>query len=492
MKNNGQFLHESGGSLTDLACSSGNSNTLKILLDHEVKVANNSLLNTIAGGFTECARLLLERHKCDVNIVLKVQGLQCTPLSIASHTGNLEIIKMLMTSKQQCDVNKAAPNTYPPLHIACLKGNEKVVELLLSYGADPLILDHKGNTALSYATKSDIVNFIFNHFDKLATTSQERLKVTTTLMSTTKGSFILKNTADMDVLQTLQNRLKDYGIVIEIPKDLGTLPTTEKDKSKKKKKETTSPPPSLSGDTNDMLEQLGKLASSRNQITLNMWENFSDQAFSKELGKFVQHIKNGLKQKQKYIGDYTDVLVELCMHKTILKRLFQQNLDSTIYELLKNSYQSAGPEQLYYLFLVLSNMAIFMDEGKKRKYHVSSELKTMLNDVFFVRKDGIPLMYSSALQPIRNTCGQGVVAYLMNVRNYSMETLLNIAIRMILFESSTQTQCLGASLVGDINSEISDSGTHEFCAKVSIEMLSFLNVNRNFTKMAACLLSPTC
>jgi ankyrin repeat protein len=76
-------------------------------------------------------------------------ALDSTLLHIASRTGHLEHVKVLLEAG--ADVNAKGDLDNTPLHDAALCGQAKAVELLLSLGANPALKNEFGQTALDVA-----------------------------------------------------------------------------------------------------------------------------------------------------------------------------------------------------------------------------------------------------------------------------------------------------------------------------------------------------
>ena len=76
-----------------------------------------------------------------------------TPIHYAAESGNPVIVEMLVTmggSPKILDTEKQSP-----LHIACEMGNLDVVKLLLTYGLSTTTKDVNGFTAYDYAKKNE-------------------------------------------------------------------------------------------------------------------------------------------------------------------------------------------------------------------------------------------------------------------------------------------------------------------------------------------------
>ena len=84
-------------------------------------------------------------------------------LHTAAYYQNYTAVEMLLKSDPTLVNFRSGSDGWTPLQEATLKSNSKVVKLLLDYGADPLIKDDKGGTAMDMATefgKGEIVKLL--------------------------------------------------------------------------------------------------------------------------------------------------------------------------------------------------------------------------------------------------------------------------------------------------------------------------------------------
>jgi len=79
---------------------------------------------------------------------------QYSSLHLAVLNSNFEIAHALLEAK--CNVNHINVDNFTPLHTACSLGNIKLIQLLLSFGADPTLKDARGKTPLDLAKRAGI------------------------------------------------------------------------------------------------------------------------------------------------------------------------------------------------------------------------------------------------------------------------------------------------------------------------------------------------
>lgn len=95
-------------------------------------------------GYTETVRLLVERD-ADIN----KPG--WTPLHYAATNSHLDIMRLLI--ERHAYIDAEAPNGNTPLMMAAVYGNASAVKLLLEAGADPLLKNKAGLTAIELAQR---------------------------------------------------------------------------------------------------------------------------------------------------------------------------------------------------------------------------------------------------------------------------------------------------------------------------------------------------
>ena len=76
-----------------------------------------------------------------------------SPLWISAANGHLRVVQLLLRTKI-VDVNAKSIYGWPPIFLAAAEGNENIVRLLPTAGADRTLEDIDGNTPLSVAKKN--------------------------------------------------------------------------------------------------------------------------------------------------------------------------------------------------------------------------------------------------------------------------------------------------------------------------------------------------
>ncbi len=75
-----------------------------------------------------------------------------TPLEAAALEGHVDVADILI--RAQADVNRPVADGFTPLITAASTGNLEMVRMLLKAGANPLVLDDEGKSALALAKKN--------------------------------------------------------------------------------------------------------------------------------------------------------------------------------------------------------------------------------------------------------------------------------------------------------------------------------------------------
>jgi len=118
----------------------------KIDVDARNRQDESPLMIAALKGMTDVARQLLDKG-ADVN----KPG--WTPLHYAATHGHLEIMNLLL--EQHAYVDAESPNGTTPLMMAAMYGTPSAVKLLLESGADPLLKNQLGLTAIDFAFRAN-------------------------------------------------------------------------------------------------------------------------------------------------------------------------------------------------------------------------------------------------------------------------------------------------------------------------------------------------
>jgi ankyrin repeat protein len=138
-----------------IAVQESSSKVTKILIDDsktDVEARNSKdespLMLAALKGQQELVARLIERG-ADIN----KPG--WTPLHYAATGGHVAIIRQLLD--QYAFIDAQSPNGTTPLMMAAMYGSEAAVKLLLDEGADPLMKNQLGMSAMDFARKVDRV-----------------------------------------------------------------------------------------------------------------------------------------------------------------------------------------------------------------------------------------------------------------------------------------------------------------------------------------------
>ena len=152
-----------GSSVLTLAASSGDVEEVEILLDGGAdpdrprdSIGGTPLLTVLGMGRFDVARVLIERGAdvlavTDGNMtsLIELAGSSPPPALLAQQ---LDLAEMLVKRGVPVDARLGVPRT-TALMMAAIRGNRELAQLLLRLGADPRLVDSKGQTALTFALK---------------------------------------------------------------------------------------------------------------------------------------------------------------------------------------------------------------------------------------------------------------------------------------------------------------------------------------------------
>jgi ankyrin repeat protein len=150
-----------GGTPIMYAALSGKPETVSVLLKHHADLntaaANGwtALMIACVKGYVDVARLLL-KHGAKPN---RADIYSWTPLMRAVYESRLGTARLL-AEHEATNVNQRGENGVTALHLAVIKGNADMVEILLAGGADPTIRDASGRTAMDFARKNKNLSLV--------------------------------------------------------------------------------------------------------------------------------------------------------------------------------------------------------------------------------------------------------------------------------------------------------------------------------------------
>ena len=152
-----------GFSILTLAAASGDLEEVQILLDGGAdpdrpkdSIGGTPLMMALDLAHFDIARLLIDRGAdvhatTDGNMtsLIKLAGASPAPERQAEQ---LDLAETILDRGVPVDAGLAVPHT-TALMMAAIRGNAGLVQLLLRRGADPRLVDNKGQTALAFALK---------------------------------------------------------------------------------------------------------------------------------------------------------------------------------------------------------------------------------------------------------------------------------------------------------------------------------------------------
>ncbi|KQP38885.1 ankyrin repeat domain-containing protein [Pseudorhodoferax sp. Leaf274] len=118
------------------------------------KADESPLMAAALGGQLELARKLIARGAA-------VNKTGWTPLHYATTNGHVEVMRLLL--EEHAFIDPESPNKTTPLMMAARYGSADAVRLLLQEGAEPLLKNEQGMTAIDFANsvnRADVAKLI--------------------------------------------------------------------------------------------------------------------------------------------------------------------------------------------------------------------------------------------------------------------------------------------------------------------------------------------
>lgn len=202
------FHNERDWTIVHKAIEYGDKETLELLCEYGANlncgIGPAPLSYAIEKGHLDLVPFLLEKN-ADPNITGKNRAPLWWICDIKDHNEKLKIIKLLLENKADINLidgtstpligalcydykydvsimleNGANPNIITDttaLHCAVREGNLQIVQLLLKYGADPNLQDHKGNTPIFEAKGEELMQLLLDNKANIHTTNNGNLNV---------------------------------------------------------------------------------------------------------------------------------------------------------------------------------------------------------------------------------------------------------------------------------------------------------------------------
>jgi ankyrin repeat protein len=134
----------------------------------------NTLLQASHRGLTEIVKLLLEKHGKKEGYVDDASDEGITPLIAAASEGHVDVVQLLIDSKQ-ANVNAKDKDGTNSLMAASARGHNKVVEVLLKGGAAVNEQNSDGHTALMFAFNGkNQVETLWERYSQYVTSEKEK------------------------------------------------------------------------------------------------------------------------------------------------------------------------------------------------------------------------------------------------------------------------------------------------------------------------------
>ena len=141
-----------------MAMMNNNFDVVKIMVESpKIDVYWNGYLHTACEIGIEYVKLLLERSDIDIN---RVEPHGYTPFYSACTDGRIEIVKLLF-EREEIDVNLGTDEGFAPIHSVCFTQNIEVIELLLTrQDLDVNNQDKYGDTPLNIACREGYIEIV--------------------------------------------------------------------------------------------------------------------------------------------------------------------------------------------------------------------------------------------------------------------------------------------------------------------------------------------
>lgn len=161
---------ENGCTSFHRACENGNKFDVQLMikklqklnrldiLEKTNKIGQTPLTSAVRGGYTEVVRMLLNSN---VDVTLADTPTGRNALMIASDLGFFDIVTVIVECEMMKGINNVDNSSNSALWLACKNGHDRIVKLLLSYGANVSLPGQSGMTPYDIA-------FLHEH-SKLAT-----------------------------------------------------------------------------------------------------------------------------------------------------------------------------------------------------------------------------------------------------------------------------------------------------------------------------------
>ncbi|XP_067652901.1 ankyrin repeat domain-containing protein 50-like [Haliotis asinina] len=150
---NVSLVDKYGNNALHWACSSGDLDTVKLILSENMKIINSRgygsttpVMLAAVKGQSDVMKLLLDRG---ANVSL-VDVIGYNVLHFACIGGNLETVKLIL-SQDVIDINSRGNGSRTPVMDAAWKGDRNMVKLLLDRGANVSLVDETGDNVLHFA-----------------------------------------------------------------------------------------------------------------------------------------------------------------------------------------------------------------------------------------------------------------------------------------------------------------------------------------------------